>query len=370
MVNFRQLLITTLIAATLVASGAFAQTNLTQILDTITNSDGTPFNGTVVITWNGYSGSGSGTVSRLSTSARVFNGALSVLLVPTTTASPGTYYQVVYVSSDGTVTWTETWQVPPSTTALTIAQVRQTSTAGGGGSGTGGSQYATLPISISEVTDLASNLSSINNTLTTLNGTVSGLNTTVTGQGTSVTTLTTNVTNLTNTVNGLSATVNTLSASGATAQFADDETPAGTMNGANTTFSLANTPAPAASLTLFRNGLELAQGSDYLLNGAAITFATTNIPKSGDIILAYYRMAGTGAATNFTDNETPGGSINGTNLTFTLASAPNPAASLRLYRNGLLMAPVGDYTLSGSALTFTSASTPRTGDSLAAFYRH
>ena len=54
MVNFRQLLIAILIAATLVACSAFAQTNLTQILDTITNPDGTPFNGTVVITWNGY----------------------------------------------------------------------------------------------------------------------------------------------------------------------------------------------------------------------------------------------------------------------------------------------------------------------------
>ena len=52
MVKFRQLLITISIAATLVVSGAFAQTNLTQILDTITNPDGTLFNGTVVITWN------------------------------------------------------------------------------------------------------------------------------------------------------------------------------------------------------------------------------------------------------------------------------------------------------------------------------
>jgi uncharacterized protein YoxC len=446
-----------LIAATLVAGSALAQTNLTQILDTITNPDGTPFNGTVVITWNGYSGSGSGTVSRLSTSARVYNGALSVLLVPTTTASPGTYYEVVYSSSDGTVTWTETWQVPPSTTALTIADVRQTSTQGTGtgtGTGTGGGQYATLPISISEVTDLASDLNSIDNSISTmqtsaatlgttvgtLNTTVTGLNTTVTGLGTSVTSLnslvaglgatitglnttvtglstsvsglnttvsgnsaaittltsnlaaltttvagdtgslntvsgtvtglTTNVTNLTNLVNGLNATVNTLSAAGTTAVFVDDEVPAGAINGANLAFSLANTPAPVLSLTLFRNGLELAQGSDYSLNGSAITFATAGVPQTGDTLIAYYRMAGTGSATNFTDNETPGGSINGTNLTFTLASSPNPAGSLRLYRNGLLVAPGGDYTLSGSSIAFTSATTPRTGDSLAAYYRH
>jgi len=464
MVNFRQPLIAILMAATLVAASAFAQTNLTQILDTITNPDGTPFNGTVVITWNGYSDSGSGTVSRLSTSATVYNGALSVLLVPTTTASPGTYYQVVYSSSDGTVTWTETWQVPPSTTALTIADVRQTSTQGtGSGTGTGsggGGQYATLPISISEVTDLASDLSSIDNTISTiqataialgttvsglsstvtthgttlgtlnttvtglsgsvtslnsmvaslgttitglnttvtgLSTTVSGLNTTVASDGTSITTLTTNlgtltttvagntsslnsvtgtvtglttnVTNLTNLVNGLNATVNTLSAAGSTAVFVDDETPAGAINGVNTAFSLANTPAPAMSLTLFRNGLELAQGTDYTLNGSAIAFSATALPHTGDIVLAYYRVPGTGSATNFTDNETPGGAINGTNLTFTLASAPNPAGSLRLFRNGLLMDPGGDYTLSGSSITITSTA-PQTGDSLAAYYRH
>jgi uncharacterized protein YoxC len=443
MLNFRQPLIAILMAATLVAVSAFAQTNLTQILDTITNPDGTPFSGTVVITWNGYSVSGSGTVSRLSTSARVYNGALSVLLVPTTTASPGTYYQVVYSSSNGTVTWTETWQVPPSTTALTIGEVRQTSTVGtggGSGSGSGGGQYATLPISISEITGLASDLSSIdsnistiqataatlgttvtglstsvtslnslvaglgttvtglNTTVTGISTTVSGLNTTVASEGTSITTLTTNlgsltttvagnsnsltavggaitglstnVTNLTNLVNGLSTTVNTLSASGSSAVFVDDETPAGAINGVNTLFSLAHTPAPAMSLTLFRNGLELGQGPDYSLNGSAITFSSSALPRTGDTVLAYYRIAGAGSATNFADNETPGGSINGINLTFTLASAPNPATSLRLFRNGLLMAPGGDYTLSGSSVSFIAGSTPRTGDSLAAYYRH
>jgi len=110
-------------------------------------------------------------------------------------------------------------------------------------------------------------------------------------------------------------------------------------------------------------------GADYTLNGSAITFAAGSLPKTGDSLFAYYRIVGTGAATNFTDNETPGGAINGTNLGFTLASAPSPAASLRLFRNGLLLT-AGDYTLSGSTITFTSATTPRMGDSLAAYYRH
>ena len=186
-----------------------------------------------------------------------------------------------------------------------------------------------------------------------------------------VTGLTTNVTNLTNLVNGLNATVSALSTTGSNAVFVDDETPAGAINGANKLFSLANTPAPAVSLTLFLNGLALAQGFDYSLSGAAITFATASEPQTGDTLLAYYRMAGTGSATNFADDETPGGAINGINLTFMLASAPNPAGSLRLYRNGLLLDQGGDYTLTGSSINFSSATTaPQTGDSLAAYYRH
>jgi hypothetical protein len=401
MVKLRQLLKTVLIAATLVASSAFAQTNLTQILDIITNPDGTPFSGTVVITWNGYSGSGSGTVSRLSTSARVYNGALSVLLVPTTTASPGTYYQVVYTSSDATVTWVETWQVPPSTTAMTLTQVRLTSTkgtGGGTGGGGGGGPYATLPIAISQVTGLASSLSSINNTLntvqtnatalgnslTTLNTTVTSLSASVNSHETSISNLSasvgtltssvntqaTTLTNLTNLVNGLNSTVNALSASSSNAVFVDSETPAGTIDGVNTAFSLANPPAPASSLILFRNGLALAPGVDYSLNGSAITFTGVNFPRGGDTLRASYRIPGSGASTLFTDNETPGGAINGTTLVFTLASAPNPANSLRLFRNGLLLSPAVDYTLSGSSITFTNVTTPRSGDSLAAYYRH
>jgi uncharacterized protein YoxC len=497
MIKLRHLLSATLLCATLVVSCALAQSNLTQILDTITNPDGTPFSGTVMITWNGYSGSG-----RLSTSAQIYNGALSVLLVPTTTAAAGTYYSVVYNSSNGLVTWTEVWQVPPSSTPIPLSQVRQSSTKGsGGGSGSGGSgggsQYATLPIAINQVTNLSSSLSNINSTLNTLqattnsfsssitglnntvtslsstasnqgstlsnlgttvashtaslaglatsvsglNGTVSGLNTTVASQGNtlsslsstigsltstvtahgtalsnltgtvsgltttltghtnSITTLTSNLTSLTttvsgnstsltsltgtvgglnstissltNTVNGLSATVNTLSASSSNAVFVDAETPTGTINGSNTSFTLSHTPAPVVSLTLYRNGLIQTNGVDFTIGGSTLTFLAGSVPKVGDIVLAYYRVPGTGAAIMFTDAEMPGGSANGTNLTFTLASAPNPTASLKIYKNGVLLSQGGDYSVSGSSITFAGTATaPQTGDSLLATYRH
>src|SRR3954453_23404290 len=161
MVNVRRRFLATILFTTLFVYSAFAQSTLTQILDTIHNPDGTTFNGTVVITWNGFSGSGSG--ARVSVSARVFHGALSVFLAPTTTAAPGSYYRVAYTSSNGLVTYTEAWQVPPSPTPLTVSQVRVSSTSSGGGSGSGpGVQYATLPIAISQVTNLSADLSLIN----------------------------------------------------------------------------------------------------------------------------------------------------------------------------------------------------------------
>jgi uncharacterized protein YoxC len=480
MLKLRDSLSTFLFCSTLLVTCAYAQSNnLTQIRDTVTNVDGSPFNGTVVITWNGYVNSSGASVSPLSTSARIYNGALSVLLVPSTTAAAGTYYQAVYNSNDGRVTWTETWAVPPSTTPLLLSQVRQSSSPGGGGSGgsgssggsggSGGIQYATLPIAIGQVTNLQSDLDAINASLTTLttagNGntnaisglttTVNGLSSTVTANGSAISNLTTTVnglsstvstngnaisgltttvnglsstvtangsaiSNLTTTVNGLSSTVtangsaisnltttvngmsltvtsnstalaglnttvtglsstvsglvstvNTLSSGSTTVAFVDAQTPSGTLDGTNVNFTLANAPSPAGSLELYRNGVLQTAGVDFTLSGSAITFASNSVPQPTDILEAYYRIPGSGPAAAFADNETPGGTINGTNVTFTLAAAPNPAASLRLSKNGALLQQNGDYTLSGQTITFVStAVTPQPGDSLVASYRH
>jgi hypothetical protein len=70
---------------------------------------------------------------------------------------------------------------------------------------------------------------------------------------------------------------------------------------------------------------------------------------------------------NFADAETPSGTINGTNVTFTLAHAPNPAKSLQLF-NGVIQNPGGnDFTLVGVTITFTLA--PAVGATLLAWYR-
>jgi hypothetical protein len=62
--------------------------------------------------------------------------------------------------------------------------------------------------------------------------------------------------------------------------------------------------------------------------------------------------------------------VNGSNTSFTLAFAPSPAASLDLFRNGLLMEQGTDYNLSGNSISFVLASTPQTGDLLLANYRY
>jgi hypothetical protein len=77
-----------------------------------------------------------------------------------------------------------------------------------------------------------------------------------------------------------------------------------------------------------------------------------------------------GAVPGFATGEVPAGTVNGSNLAFTLAFAPLPASSLNLYRNGLLMKQGTDYQVSGKNLTFFVASVPQTGDLLLADYRY
>lgn len=75
----------------------------------------------------------------------------------------------------------------------------------------------------------------------------------------------------------------------ATAAYADNEVPAGAIDGVNAAFTLAHAPAPGASLLLFRNGQLQQQGAakDYTLAGNTIT--AISIPGAGDTLQAYYR---------------------------------------------------------------------------------
>lgn len=69
--------------------------------------------------------------------------------------------------------------------------------------------------------------------------------------------------------------------------FVHSETPSGTVNGSNTSFSLANTPT-SGTVRLFLNGqrLNAGAGNDYTISGGTITMGVP--PVSGDVLLADY----------------------------------------------------------------------------------
>lgn len=68
---------------------------------------------------------------------------------------------------------------------------------------------------------------------------------------------------------------------------------------------------------------------------------------------------------NYIVRETPSGSINSSNVTFTLANTPKVGSEM-VYQNGLLQAVTVDYTISGGTITYLVA--PTTGDTLVVTY--
>ena len=108
---------------------------------------------------------------------------------------------------------------------------------------------------------------------------------------------------------------------------------------------------------------------DYSLTNNTITFIPAATPQAGDLLTAFYRVAGGPVTIAFADAEAPAGTMDGSNATFTLAAAPNPTASLQLFKNGTLLTANRDYTLSGTTLTFFGSAIPQPGDKVQAFYR-
>jgi hypothetical protein len=73
-----------------------------------------------------------------------------------------------------------------------------------------------------------------------------------------------------------------------TGQFVDQVTPTGALDGVNATFALPSAPS-AGSLYVWRNGLLMSPGVDYVLSGSSISFVSGAIPQPGDILRASYR---------------------------------------------------------------------------------
>lgn len=114
-----------LLLSLLVTVTMLAQTPpLTTVQDTVYEADGTPAQGTLLISWPAFTTASGQAVAAGSTSVTLgTGGALSVVLVPNANATPvNTVYTVVYQTD---VVKTEYWIVP-TTSPATLAQVRTT----------------------------------------------------------------------------------------------------------------------------------------------------------------------------------------------------------------------------------------------------
>jgi len=335
-----------------------AQPPLTTIQDVLYRADGDRFTGVVIINWKTFEASDASNIAAEVARVTVNNGNLFVRLVPTTTANPAATYAVQY-SSAGKTQFSETWVVPPSALPLRVRDVRLAPgavTTPGPPSQTTvqmtdvvGLQTA-LSLRLAMGTGFATSRAAVINSIGGVDGAVGSLSDCVHVDGTS---------------GPCGGGGTTTTASG----FVDSEVPGGSVNGANTAFVLANTPNPASSVALYRNGLLLKQSVDYTVAANSVTFLPGAIPQSGDTLLASYRLAASLPGVGFVDGETPAGAVNGVNVVFNLAQTPNPASSLAVYRNGMRLTSGADYTTSGNGIRFLTGAIPQTGDTLQCSYR-
>ena len=79
--------------------------------------------------------------------------------------------------------------------------------------------------------------------------------------------------------------------------------------------------------------------------------------------------SGGGSQFSFIDGEALSGIVDGSNTSFSISTAPSPASSVAVYRNGLLQKAGQDYTLTGQTVQFVADATPQPGDTLLASYR-
>jgi hypothetical protein len=341
----------------LAAASVTAQPPLTPIQDVIYRADGTRFQGSVSIRWGTFTAIDRSSIPASEISVPVVNGVFRASLVPTTNAIPRTNYTVRY-NGDGRTQAVEYWSVPQSQAALKIGDVRTSLTAGDQTVVSVDTQIQVadvvglpdaLAVRPTRAVDYVANHVLMANPAGELQSVLGADGDCIRVDGS------------TGPCGG-----------GSVPEFVDAETPAGTVDGANASFVLEASPFPVASLQLFRNGLLQKPGLDYSLSDRNIEFNSTSLPQAGDLISASYRTVATGGGASvpgFVDGETPAGTIDGVNSTFLLNTAPAPAASLHLYRNGVLLRQNADFLTNGATISFVPAGVPQSGDILVANYR-
>lgn len=269
----------TLLLALMACAAVQAAPPLTTIQDTLYKADGSPFAGTVTITWKTFTAADASSIPMNAITMQITNGVLRLRLVPTTNASAGAYYLARF-NSEGKAQFSEIWSVPASSTPVTVRDIRVTSTsstnAGGGNTG------APSTILLSDVQGLNEALA---DRPTKAAGYAGGRALAVDING-----------ELTAVLGASSDCVRVDGTSGACGSatplaFVDLETPSGAVDGANRNFLLSQAPYPASSVHLYRNGILQKQSVDYSVSGNMVTFQTASTPQPGDLLSVSYRTA-------------------------------------------------------------------------------
>lgn len=115
--------------------------------------------------------------------------------------------------------------------------------------------------------------------------------------------------------------------------------------------------------------------SGKIIQDSGLSFTTDGtLAGNSDVLIASEKAVKTYVdahavlASAFVVRETPAGTVNGSNVTFTLANTP-VAGTEEVYLNGLLQEPGAgnDYTIASAVITYLTA--PLTGDKVRASYR-
>ena len=148
-----------------------------------------------------------------------------------------------------------------------------------------------------------------------------------------------------------------------------DELMTGTVNGSNTVFT---TGSNFSGIQVYKNGVAMHLTDDFTITGAnQITFVTA--PATGTKLTASYIIGSqtmiNGSNSTILD-ETPAGTINGSNTTFTTARA-YIAGSLQVFINGVKQKRTTHFTETTPASgIFTMGDAPLTGDDIMVNYHY
>lgn len=292
--------------ALLVTCANAAAPNLTTIEDVLYRADGTRFDGSLEVDSKSFRAADGTEVVQQNLSVRVTAGNLLLRLAPTTNAAKPVFYTVRYISRGKAQT--EYWAVPPSSVPVRLTDVRTHV-------GAISQQPPQGTFRVQDIQGLQAELASRpvrSANWATVRVAMWGSDGKLTAvEGSS-----------TDCIHADGSTGPCGNAPGGTGSsggvvWVDAETPSGVINGSNVDFDLSTSPAPANSLMLYRNGVLLKPGLDFILTGQHIAFDPAAVPLNGDIVQAWFRVESSGSALQAVNGAIPAGTCNGVNRTFT-----------------------------------------------------